>query len=562
MSGTAQRHMSRRFLTVTLLMWPLVGGAASAQGQYVALFPPNEPVLDQQVPGGAELVARRARVGRIEIQVAEVFEGTIGLAAPYRVANGLHVETRTRVVTQQLLFRSGELYNPDLVAETERLLRAQRYFNDATIVPVRYSDTDNTVDVLVRVHDVWTLSPGISFGRKGGENDTRLKFEDTNFLGLGKQISAARANDVDRTSWRLAYTDPQLLGTWWRLTAAYSTASDGGERALEIERPFYALDTRWSMSLGASDTTLTLSRYAQGKKVAAFDMRERKLAVGGGLSGGLQNGWARRIVGGFDYDAREFSLDARQPGGALPADRTYAYPWIGAELVEDRYVATRNLDQIGRTEDLHLGRSLRGRIGYAPTALGSTENALIVQADGELGLDLGAGQYAVNAASLKTRLENSSLANTLLDVHSRYYRRQSERRVFFASISGSLARNPDAQTQLLLGGDNGLRGYPLRYQAGTASALLTLEERFYTDWQPLKLVNVGAALFFDAGRTWGRDAYAAAPRGWLSDVGIGLRLGSARSGLGNVLHIDLAFPLDRAADIESVQLVIESRKSF
>jgi hypothetical protein len=50
--------------------------------------------------------------------------------------------------------------------------------------------------------------------------------------------------------------------------------------------------------------------------------------------------------------------------------------------------------------------------------------------------------------------------------------------------------------------------------------------------------------------------------GWLKDVGFGLRLGRARSGLGNVVHIDLAFPLDGGKDIDSMQLLIETRKSF
>jgi hypothetical protein len=81
------------------------------------------------------------------------------------------------------------------------------------------------------------------------------------------------------------------------------------------------------------------------------------------------------------------------------------------------------------------------------------------------------------------------------------------------------------------------------------------------------LFNVGAAVFFDAGRTWGSDPYAqangtGAPLGWLRDFGVGLRLGSARSGLGNVLHIDLACPLDGGNDIDSVQLLIETRRSF
>ncbi|MET0534097.1 MAG: BamA/TamA family outer membrane protein [Steroidobacter sp.] len=511
--------------------------------------------------GNEELVLRGARIGHIEVMVDDVFENT-ALSAPYRIANGMHIETRSETIVQQLLFRSGDTYNPRLLAENERSLRAQRYLNDAVITPTRYNEADNTIDVKVRVHDVWTLSPGFSFGRTGGENSTRLKFEDTNFLGMGKQLSAARSSDVDRTTWRLAYTDPHLLGSWWRMTTAYSTMSDGGERAFGIERPFYSLDSRWSASFGVSDTTLALSRYSEGTRLGQFDMRERKFNIGGGLSEGVRDGWVTRWLAGFDYDAREFATNDHDTGGPLPIDRTYAYPWFGVELMEDQYVSTRNLDQIGRTEDLHLGRSLSARVGLASTAWGSTTDALTFESEAQFSHDFGDERYLINSASLAGRFEDGGFDNTVLDLSSRYYLRQSARRVFFASVSGSLANQLDEETQLLLGGDNGLRGYPLRYQAGDASALLTIEQRFYTDWQPLQLVNVGAAVFFDAGRTWGRDSNAAAPQGWLKDVGLGLRLGSPRSGLGNVLHIDLAFPLDGGKGIDSMQLLIETRKSF
>jgi hypothetical protein len=49
----------------------------------------------------------------------------------------------------------------------------------------------------------------------------------------------------------------------------------------------------------------------------------------------------------------------------------------------------------------------------------------------------------------------------------------------------------------------GLRGYPLRYESGTSRGLLTVEQRFYTDWYPFRLVRFGAAIFGDVGRTWG-----------------------------------------------------------
>jgi outer membrane translocation and assembly module TamA len=72
----------------------------------------------------------------------------------------------------------------------------------------------------------------------------------------------------------------------------------------------------------------------------------------------------------------------------------------------------------------------------------------------------------------------------------------------------------------------------------------------------------GAAVFFDAGRTWGTDTAAQPPAGWLKDVGVGLRLGSVRSGLGNVLHIDLAYPLDGPRDLDRLQLLIGTHRSF
>jgi hemolysin activation/secretion protein len=150
----------------------------------------------------------------------------------------------------------------------------------------------------------------------------------------------------------------------------------------------------------------------------------------------------------------------------------------------------------------------------------------------------------------------------VLAAEARYYNQTSKRTRFFATINGTVTEELDEDKQLLLGGDNGLRGYPLRYQAGTSSALLTLEQRYYTDWYPWRLFHVAGAVFFDAGRTWGTDVTGATSDGLLKDVGLGLRLGSSRAAFGNVVHINLAFPLDGGDDIDSVQFVIETKERF
>ena len=48
----------------------------------------------------------------------------------------------------------------------------------------------------------------------------------------------------------------------------------------------------------------------------------------------------------------------------------------------------------------------------------------------------------------------------------------------------------------------------------------------------------------------------------LKDVGIGLRIGNSRSGLGNIIHVDLAFPLDGDSSIKNVQFLIQTKESF
>jgi hypothetical protein len=74
-------------------------------------------------------------------------------------------------------------------------------------------------------------------------------------------------------------------------------------------------------------------------------------------------------------------------------------------------------------------------------------------------------------------------------------------------------------------------------------------------------------VFFDAGRTWGRGNAARSANvdtnlGLLKNVGLGLRFGSSRSAFGNVIHVDLAFPLDGDASIDKAQFLVESKASF
>jgi hypothetical protein len=515
------------------------------------------------VPDAAELERRGAVIGAVFIYNENIFD----LEDPeenrqlYRLANKLHVRTQPQVIRQQLLFKSGDPYSQRLIDESARILRSARYLYDASIQPVAFKD--GRVDIAVTTRDVWTLNPGLSFSRKGGENTVGVELEELNLLGTGTDLELSRISGVDRDSTAIEFKDRHVFDSWVRLRAAYADLSDGSFKALEVEQPFYALDSRWTAGVFLQDDEHIEPLYDLGKVVEEFASHQKFAAAFWGWSDGLRNGWVRRWRAGVTYDENEFSeLPGSIPPARVPENRKLVYPWLAFELVQDDFDKFRNHDQIGRTEDFHLGTRLSAQLGYADQAYGADRSAFIVSAWATHGSGSRDRSALLLSSALKGRLESGELRNTVLDGAARYYVRQSERRLFFTTLEASVGRALDLDTQVLLGGDNGLRGYPLRYQGGEARALLTVEQRYFTNWYPFRLVRVGAAAFFDIGRTWGESPVSTPSQGLLKDVGIGLRLGNSRSGLGNIIHVDLAFPLDGDSSIEDVQILLETKERF
>ena len=521
------------------------------------------PKRPENIPDDAGLLSAGTLIGSITVKPLDIFDTSIPEenTALFRLANTLHINTRAKTIERQLLFETGEAYDPRLLRETERLLRQTRYLREAWVTPIALQD--GKVDLEVTTRDVWTLNPGISFGRKGGKSTSGFEIEDLNLLGIGAQLSLSRRKEVDRTTDLLIYRDRQLGNTWWSIDAELADNSDGKRRALELDHRFYALDTRRAGGVAFADDTRIDSRYDLGQVVGQYATEAKFASAYAGWSKGLIDGEVLRYRVGITQDERRFdSIGDTRPGAAVPTDRKLVYPWVSMEWLQDEFREARNRDQIERTEDFQYGWQVTGRLGYAAKSLGSSGNALIFDASASHGIELDGRSTLLLSANASGRHDGSDFLDTVIAGSARYYRRQSQRRLWFASLSLEQGHKLDPDRQILLGGDNGLRGYPLRYQAGEGRWLLTLEQRFFTDWFPFRLVNVGGAIFADAGGALGSNPYGSQPRGVLTDVGIGLRLGNSRTALGNVLHVDLAFPLNGDRSISNMQLVIETKSSF
>ena len=228
-----------------------------------------------EVPDDAALEASGAIVGTVRHVRLNVFDTAIPAedTALFRFANRIHIVSRESTLGAQLRFRSGDRYKGRLLEESERVLRSKAYLADARIRPLSYRD--GLVDIEVVTQDTWTLRPEVHFTRTGGENTSGFGIEEHNLFGTGGQLGLAFKSGVERDSNVLVYKDANVGGSRWRIDADYAKNSDGWAKRFALDRPFYALDTRWASGIGLRDERRIDSVYEGGQVIHQFATHER-----------------------------------------------------------------------------------------------------------------------------------------------------------------------------------------------------------------------------------------------------------------------------------------------
>ena len=514
------------------------------------------------MPTFAELQAAGARIGEIRVVTGDIFD----LNDPrennwlFRLANKVHYTTRPDVVRRVLLFDSGEPVSVQKIEETERLLRSRHYLYDVTIRPIAVRDGVADIEVLTR--DTWSLDLGLSASREGGENKGRIALAEENLLGTGISLGVSYSSDVDRTGTTFNIADTNLFGTRGIASYAYAKNDDGHSQSALLQRPFYALDARWGTGISASENNGIDALYNAGNAIAEYRHRQQRVETFGGWSAGLINGWTRRYSIGLLHQNDEYSLEpGKLAPERLPANLKLVGPFVRFELVQDEYRQDTNLNLIGRVEDFAMGLQANVQVGRALESLESTRDSWMYNAGVSNGFDLTKNSFLLTGVSTAGRYAEQG-ENQSVGGYVRYYHRHGRHLVYYAAVSADAVHDPDTPSPLNIGGDSGLRGYPLRYQSGERRVLFTTEARGYTDWYPFRLFRVGGAVFFDHGRAWKGENQNTVNGGWLRDVGFGLRLLSARTSKGNVLHADFAFPLDPDPSIDRVQFLVKTKVAF
>ncbi|MFK8014567.1 MAG: BamA/TamA family outer membrane protein [Gammaproteobacteria bacterium] len=551
--------MIRLLITTILLALAISGAAQSAPEGVEKEFSRPRPA---GLPSDEQLQASGARIGKIVIDRLGIFDTSDPALDRwvFRTANQLHRITRDNVVRSQLLLVPGDLFDPRVLRESERLLRSNQFLFDAAVVPVAYAD--GLVDIHVTTRDLWSIEPTLSLSRSGGKTQGRFGLEDENFLGTGALLGAQFERDLDRDSVLIYFSDRQIFNRWLSVSGSYADNSDGSRITFSLSQPFFELDARRAWGVAFVDDTRVDSLYRRGIETVDYRHEEEFLDVWGGWSAGLRNGWVQRYRAGLvRHDNRFFDPPDGIRAGPVPRDRKLVYPYLSIDVLQDKFIEASNVEQMARTEDFFLGTRLAASIGYAGTSIGADRSAWLLSGSVQRGFGSAQKRMLLLDSQTSGRIESGKTANGVLSARARYFHRLTPKWLRFVSVRATKGVRLDLDRPLQLGGESGLRGFPARYQSGDSLVVLSAEQRYFTDWYPFQLMRVGGAVFADVGRTFGDNPIGGESAGWLTNVGLGLRLALTRGG-SKVIHVDLAFPVDAPDDVDAVQFNIEAKRSF
>lgn len=484
--------------------------------------------------------------------------------ALFRWANRFHILTRKRTVARNLLFDEGDTFDARVIQESARILRDADYLYDAAIRPVNRCDREVDVEVITR--DVWSFTPEVSYDRSGGDNSFRFGIAETNLFGTGRELSFAVIKDPVRRSTRFIYEDDNVGGNRRRVNLLFADSDDGLHQYAAFSLPFYSLDSRRAWRVSFDKVKRDDSQYFRGDEVTATRHEIEEYIVSYGWSAGLKKGRTNRWRLGYIYRDDRFSETVLPPPAEFPTDKEFSYPFVEFTSLEDNYSTSFNLDQIHRTEDLHLGHELYMRLGYAAEQFGSDENRMLFR--GTYRNTLAFSRRTLLQHDLYTdalwNLDSDASEDVVVNYQLRYFRAQTTHRSFYAKFDATYTKNLNSNRQVVLGGLTGARAFDNHFQIGDRSVLLTLEERQYTDVHFLNLIRLGFALFVDVGRAWAPGLDDGIEDSLLADVGFGIRLASSKAAVGNIVHIDFAFPLTNRDDpaVDSPQIAVNIKDSF
>ncbi|MDE2796525.1 MAG: BamA/TamA family outer membrane protein [Gemmatimonadota bacterium] len=496
------------------------------------------------------------------------------------LANRVHRRTRGSLIRDELLFEEGDCFDPFLVEESARILRALPFIADADVYSVAVSETE--VHVVVDTRDKWTLKLDIRPEFDQRLRITRVSVTEENLMGTGTLLGVYLIERDERRDLGLELRTPRLAGTRMDGRIGAGRTRTGRFFHESLTYPFVGEVGHWAFVeffshredlfryVAPADSVLTHVNLPM-RATRAATMLARRFGTPGDLTVvGAGFSWEDvsfddypdgvTVVSGFDFSNPD-TADAVTAEVLLPHvnRRRTARLDLMAGKRNIGFVTRRGLDALRSEQDIRVGTQALLTVA---TTLGSPTWASegdYHELRGWVSLFGGAAgdnwvfnsELTIEAARHIGRAEGG-MRDVLAEAGAYFYwqpgRRgatvdtaPASRHTLVLGLKGAGGWDTSLPFQLTLGGPSGVRGYSREDLPAGRKLVAHMEDRIVLGTLP-GLFDVGLTLFADVGAGWHGGVPFGADTGLRGAVGAGLRI-ALPPGARQVVRVDLAVPL-------------------
>ena len=310
-------------------------------------------------------------------------------------ANELHIQTRRKVIRDLLLFKKNEPFDSLLFTESERLIRAQKNVQDVIMSTLPNSPKADSVDIYIRVSDVWSIWPSLSLS----SSNLEMGLTESNFIGLGNSfhLGTKMNNTFNGNVLQIGYLIPNFQDT--HITANFQYYFSGNNdliknpefaspiyspissnlqyltlsdtylvKSFELSRTFYSPVAKWAGGIFIGQL-ITSQNYVQEDSVRYLPTRTNIQDIWGARSWQLykRNSLSARttnfIVSGrmlrTRYPDRDPKADALN---VLNNENIY---FAGLGITSRKYIKDRYIFNYGKVEDIPVGHAFGLTLGMS-----------------------------------------------------------------------------------------------------------------------------------------------------------------------------------------------------
>ena len=446
-------------------------------------------------------------------------------------------------------------------AESERILRAQPFLADATILTI--DDSSGGTRLHVITEDELSIVGAVSVS-SGSPYLTRLKLGDGNVLGGGVYAAAEwRDGLFYRDAWAARVIDYQLFGRPYQIAAEARREHLGREWVTEARHPFLTDLQRAAWRISAGEQSAFFAFPREGVDAAALEF-DRSYADIGAI---IRLGGPGRLSLFGASASRQRESTAQSPvvisdNGILADTSTALIGRYGSHRTARvnalwgvrtvRFTLAEGFDALNAAQDIRHGFQLGVLAGRSLAVLGSTDDDVFVAADLYSGWTSGPVFLGIQILGEgRENYDENRWDGILASGRAAAYLRLGPHHTVIGSAEYSGGWRHRRPFALELGDpDGGIRGYGDSRVVGAQRGVARLEDRLRIGAIG-RAMDVGVALFADAGRMRAGDVPFGVDTPMLYGVGVGL-LGAVPARSRRLWRLDVAYPLstDRHAGLE------------